>query len=109
MKRPFLLELLAIVYLAGKTQLETLAAEPTLDRKLLNVNVRIGFGSDCFLFWKGSSGETKNGEFRCESSDGDSFWVEKVATGYLGGDLYKIFTDVGGTECPLYWRGDRHK
>ncbi len=89
MKRPFLLELVTIVYLAGKTQLEAFAAELTLDRKLLNMNVRIGFGSDCFLFWKGSSGQTKNGEFRCESSDGDSFWVEKVATDYLGGDLHQ--------------------
>ena len=72
----------------------------SVDRFTNNKDLQFGFGDNCYLYWRGGSGNTKNGEFRCKKSSGDKFWIEKRS------DLYSIGTYVGDLRCPLYWRGD---
>ena len=72
----------------------------SVDRFTNNKDLQFGFGSNCYLYWRGDSGNTKNAEFRCKKASGDHFWIEKRS------GLYAIGTYVGGLRCPLYWRGD---
>ena len=72
----------------------------SVDRFTNNKDLQFGFGSTCYLHWRGDSGNTKNAEFRCNKASEDHFWIEKRS------GLYAIGTYVGGLRCPLYWEGD---
>ena len=45
----------------------------SVDRFTNNKDLQFGFGSNCYLYWRGDSGNTKNAEFRCKKASGDHF------------------------------------
>lgn len=66
------------------------------DRFVDNSNLQIGFGKDCYLFWRGDNGYRKNGEFRCGTKKGDPMYVMKAKNGYY----------IGSNIGPLFWNGN---
>ena len=58
--------------------------------------LQIGYGDNCHLFWKGEESDDKNAEFRCDTYEGNNFWIKKR------GELYAI----GFDDCPLFWLGE---
>ena len=82
----------AIVFIS----LHTVTCSMSPDMFVGSKKLQIGYGDNCHLFWKGEEGDDKNAEFRCDTSKGDSFWIEKR------GELYAI----GFDDCPLFWLGE---
>ena len=57
----------------------------------------MGFSKSCNFFWRGGDSETKNAEFRCDTTKGDPFVIGRIYDESIE-EMYSITIDHS---CPL--------
>jgi len=78
-------------------QFKTENIEASDPDRFVGQDLQIGFGEDCYLFWRGG-GQRLNAEFRCGKDKGDTIQIKKSGT--------KGIYFIKSSDKGLYWNGD---